>query len=212
MPKKQSATPAKPPARARRSKQHPNSEFQEVLLSRQNCANQSYLEDAGVPEGGGAARDKSGVRELENGRRQRCGHHGRELRQRGRAFRLAAALFGRRARGQSAVITAAVAEQITGEVFFPRGAASSFGPSPLLFAPKSLLRARTLALSRCHGSVRDHPANARLLTESAAAAAPPLRRRRTPPPVTSRVRYNSPFSFLDGAHTRAREVGGGRWR
>ena len=53
------------------------------------------------------------------------------------------------------------------------------------------------------------PMHARSLTASAALAAPPLRRRRCTPPLLA-AWYNAPFSFLDGAHARAREVGGGR--
>ena len=117
-------------------------------------------------------------RDLENGRRQRRGHYGRELRQCGRACRLAAALFGCRARGQSVVITASVESRLLVRFFFPRGTAAPFA-SPLLFA--QLCSARALWRSLAVSCATTPPTHARSLTTSAAAAAPPFRRRRHPP-------------------------------
>ena len=145
------------------------------------------------------------TREVEDSRWQRRGHHGRKLRQRGRACRLTAPLFGLRAQGQSVVITSAVG-QIASEFFSPsRGGVVCIAAS----LRSTQLRARTVALSRC--VVRDdRPANARAFayrqrrSRSAAVTPPPLH-----PPLLA-AWYNAPFSFLDGAHARAREVGGGR--
>jgi hypothetical protein len=147
------------------------------------------------PSGGGASVNRP-ARELEHGHRQRRGHHGWELRQRGRACRLpqrCSAAHG----AISAVLTAAIEQVVCGRVCFFLSCSRGGLSSRRRFSPLCSQRARAATPPLPpdqRGRARPPRQRTSSRTASPAAAAPPLHRRRHAP-VTSRVLGSALSSF-----------------